>query len=159
MSTSATETREWNRAADKAKDTVGCASDMASHAANAVGAMASQAANDVGTIAGQAASDVGKMAGQAASDVGRKADELTANCGAGIQSFGETMRKNTPQSGYLGTASQAVANTVKDTGHYIEEHKLSGMTADVAQLVKRNPLSAVCIAVGLGWFIGRQLRG
>jgi len=153
------ENREWDRATEKAKDAASCATEMASHAANAVSGMASQAASNLGTMASHAASDVGTMASQAACNVGKQADELTANCGHNIESFGDTIRKNTPSSGYLGAASRAVADTVKESGHYIEEHKLSGMAADVVSVIKKNPLPAVCIALGLGWFLGRQLRG
>jgi len=161
---------EWNQVADKAKDLATTAGECASHTAAAVGTMASQAVSDAGKMASQAAcdvtkmasqaaSDVTKMASQAASDVGRRADDLTASAGAGIEGFGETIRRNTPQSGVFGTASQAVANTVKESGHYLEEHKLSGMAEDIALVIKRNPIPAVCIALGIGWFAGRALRG
>jgi hypothetical protein len=154
-----TENREWTRATEKAKDSANCATEAATHAANAVSSMANQAVSDVSSMASKAASDAATMASQAACNVGKQADELTANCGHQIEGFGETLGRNAPHSGYLGSASQAVANTVKESGHYIEEHKLSGIAADVAQVIKRNPIPAVCIALGLGWFVGRQLRG
>lgn len=127
---------EWTQAAEKAKDAAACATEMASHAASAVGTMASNAA----------------------CDVGKKADELTANAGAGIQGWGDTIAKNTPHSGMLGTASQAVARTVKEGGEYLQEAKLSGLTEDLTQLIKRNPVPAVCVALGLGWLMASRLR-
>jgi hypothetical protein len=126
---------EWNQAADKAKEVAVSVGQMASHAASAVGVMASQAATDVG----------------------RKADEFTASAGVGIQGLGDRLGKQAPQSGLLGSVSHAAARTVKEGGEYIENAKLSGMTEDIAQLVRRNPIPAVLIAIGLGWFVGRKL--
>ncbi len=141
------EKQEWVQAADKAKEAAASVSEMASHAASAVGAMASQAAYDVGA-----------MASQAASDVGKKADGLTASAGVGIQGLGDRLSENGPQTGMLGSASHAVAKTVKDSGEYLEGAKLSGMSKDVAQLIRQNPIPAVLIAVGLGWFVASKIK-
>ena len=127
---------EWTQAASKAKEAAASVGSMASHASSAVGAMANQAA----------------------CDVGKRADELTANAGVGIQELGNRLSQNAPHAGVLGGASQAVAKTVKDGGQYLEDAKLSGITEDVAQLIRRNPIPAVLIALGLGWFVSRNLR-
>lgn len=127
---------DWNQATNKAREAAASVGEMASHAACAVGSMASHAA----------------------CDVGKKADDLTASAGIGIQELGDRLSKNTPHTGVLGGASQAVARTVKDSGEYLEGAKLSGMTEDFAQLIRKNPLPAVFIALGLGWFVARKLR-
>lgn len=127
---------DWNQATNKARE----------------------AAASVGEMASQAACAVGSMASHAACDVGKKADDLTASAGIGIQELGDRLSKNTPHSGVLGSASQAVARSVKDGGEYLEGAKLSGMTEDFAQLIRKNPLPAVFIALGLGWFVARKLR-
>jgi len=126
---------EWTQAAGKAKEAAASVGEMASHAASAVGAMANQAA----------------------CDVGRKADDLTANAGHSIQELGNRLGRQAPQAGVLGNASQAVARTVQDGGEYLEGAKLSGMTEDIARLIRRNPIPAVLIAIGLGCFVGRKL--
>jgi hypothetical protein len=128
--------QDWAQAADKAKEAAAFLSEMASRAASAVGAMASQAA----------------------SNVGKNADDLTASAGVGIQGMGDKLSKNTPQAGVLGSLSQAVARTVTDGGEYLEGAKLSGMTEDIVQLIRRNPVPAVLIGIGLGWFAWRKLR-
>ncbi len=127
---------EWNQATNKAREV----------------------ADSVGEMASQAGCAVGAMASQTACDVGRKADDLTVSAGIGIQGLGDRLSKNAPQTGVLGSATQAVAKSVKDGGEYLEGAKFSGMTEDVAQLIRRNPLPAVFIAVGLGWFVARKLR-
>lgn len=150
--------REWAETTEKAKEAASSIGEMAGHAASAVGAMASHAASDVGALASQAACDVGTMASQAACDVGKRADDLTANAGAGIRGFGDTLAKNAPHSGVLGSASQAVAKSVHDGGEYLEHAKLSGMAEDIATIIKRNPIPAVCIALGLGWLMASRMR-
>jgi hypothetical protein len=54
--------------------------------------------------------------------------------------------------------NRPVAKSVKDGGDYLEHAKLSGVTEDIAQLVRRNPIPAVLIAIGLGWFAAHKLR-
>lgn len=147
--------QEWAPTVDKAKKVA----DKAKETAASVGELASDAVAAVGTIASKAASDAGSMASQAACDVGKKADNLTASAGAGIHQWGDSLSKNAPPHGsVLGSASQAVAQSVKDGGDYLEHAKLSGMTEDIAQVVRRNPIPAVLIAIGLGWFAAHKLR-
>jgi hypothetical protein len=119
---------------------------------------AKEAAASVGKMAGHAVSAVGEMASRAASDVGRKADDLTASAGVGIQELGDRLGQNVPHAGYVGSASQAVVRTVKEGGEYLEGAKLSGITEDVARVIRRNPIPAILIAIGLGWFVGRTLK-
>ncbi len=127
---------DWARAADKAKEAAKFLSEIAADAASAVGAMASQAA----------------------STVGKNADDLTASAGVSVQELGDKLSQNTPQAGVLGSASQAVARGVKDGGEYLEDAKLSGMTQDLVQLIRRHPVPAVLIGIGLGWVAWRKLR-
>lgn len=128
--------QEWAQAADKAKAAAVSVGEMASHAASAVG----------------------QMAGHAAADVGRKVDDLATDAGIGIQGLGDRLSKNGPRSGVLGNASQAAARTVKEGGEYLESAKLSGITEDVAQWIRRNPIPAVFMAIGFGWFMARKLK-
>lgn len=126
---------EWNQAGGKAKDAAASAGEMAGHAAMAVSEMASHAA----------------------CEIGKEADALTARAGSGIQELGDRLSRNTPKSGLMGTASQRVAETVKEGGAYVQNAKLSGITEDFAHLIRRNPIAAVCVALSLGWFVGRKL--
>jgi len=105
-----------------------------------------------------AASSVGEMVSNAASNVGKKAEDMTASAGAGIKSFGDTLSHKAPHEGFLGDASQAVARGIKEGGKYIEEAGLGGMADDVTELIRRNPVPAVLIGLGLGFLLGRVLR-
>jgi hypothetical protein len=128
--------QDWQQATDKAKEAASCVGSAASHAVTAVGS----------------------AAGQAASDLGNKADNLAESAGTGIREFGDSISRHTPQSGVLGSAGQAVARTVKEGGEYLEHAKFSGMIDDLAQVIKRNPIPAILIAVSVGCLLGRKMR-
>jgi len=106
----------------------------------------------------EAAGTVGEMVSNAASTVGRKADDFTSSAGTSIKNFGDTLREHTPKEGMLGEASKTVANTTKQVGRYLEEEGLSGMFEDMTNLIRRNPVPAILVGVGLGVLIGRLLR-
>jgi len=130
------------------------AKDVASQAYDKAKDVASQAYDK----AKESASSVGEMVSGAASSVGKKAEDLTASAGSSIRQFGDTLSQKAPHEGMLGNASQTVANTLRDSGKYIEEAGLSGMTEDVTELIRRNPFPAVLVGLGIGFLIGRALR-
>ncbi len=131
---------------------------QAKEAAANVGEAASQAIRTGGELAREAGCAVGALASQAACSVGQKADDLTASAGAGIKGLGDKLSHNAPHSGIMGSASQLMAKSVNEGGQYIQDTKLSGMVEDVAQMIRRNPLQSVFIAIGLGWFVARKMR-
>ena len=75
-----------------------------------------------------------------------------------MQGLGDKLSKNTPHAGVLGNVSQSVASTVKEGGEYLEDAKLSGMTADIVRVIRRYPIPAALIGIGLGWFAWRKLK-
>jgi len=105
----------------------------------------------------EAASSVGEMVSQAASSVGKTADNLTSGAGTQIKNLGDTLAAHTPREGMLGSASQAVASTIKQGGQYLEESGLSGIGEDFTNLIRRNPVPAVLVGIGVGFLIGRAL--
>lgn len=125
--------------------------DQASESAQA-------AASAAGQMAGHAALGVGELAGQAVGEAGRRVDEAVASAGHGIQELGEKLRQRAPQSGPLGAASRAVVRGVQESGEYLEESKLTGMTEDVSNLIRKHPIPSLLIGIGIGWFVGRKLK-
>jgi len=135
------------QAVDKAKDMAGQAVDKAKD-------VAGQAVDR----AKEAASSVGEMISHTASNVGRKADDLTSSAGSSIKNFGDTIREHAPKEGMIGDAAKTVAGTTNQVGRYLEEEGLSGMFEDMTSLIKRNPIPAILVGVGLGVLIGRVMR-
>jgi hypothetical protein len=104
------------------------------------------------------ASNVGQAVGGVATNVGHKVDEAAGSVGSGMHNLGEKMREKGPESGFIGKASQAVANTLEEGGRYLQEKRLSGMAEDLAGVIRRNPIPALLIGVGLGFLLARTLR-
>jgi hypothetical protein len=119
-------------------------------------------AGEMASAAGQKASEfaaaAGEKASEVASSVGQKAENATAAVGGGMKSLAGTIRENAPRGGVLGSVSDSVAHTLEGGGRYLEEHGLSGMGKDMAEMVRRNPLPALLIGIGLGYLLARATR-
>jgi len=124
---------------DKAKDVAHTVADKAKDAASAVGSMVSGAASSTATA------------------VGKKADDWTSSAGGGVRSLGETIKEKGPHGGMLGSATKAVGDTLAEGGRYVEEEGLSGMMDDLSEVIRRNPMPAVLVGIGIGFLIGRVL--
>jgi hypothetical protein len=108
-------------------------------------------AKDLASSAQQSASDLASAAGQ-------RARETTSSVGSGMQSFAHTLRENLPREGMMGRASSAVADTLESSGRYIQEEGLGGMMDDLSGVIRRNPIPAVLVGIGVGFLLGRTLR-
>ena len=106
----------------------------------------------------QAASGVADKARDVASNLGHKAENATEAVGSGMQSLAGTIRDKAPQGGFLGGAASGVAGALDSSGRYLEEQGLSGMADDVTNLIRRNPIPAMLIGVGLGFLLARITR-
>jgi aspartokinase-like uncharacterized kinase len=109
-----------------------------------------------------AVSQTGEAISQAASTaahaVGQKAEDATSAVGGGIQTLADKVRDQGPNQGMLGSATRTVADSLDQAGQYIEDKHLAGMMDDVTGLIKRNPLPAILVGIGIGFLIGRTLR-
>jgi hypothetical protein len=115
----------------------------------------------VGGVINQAretAAQVGEQARQAGSTVVNKADEMAGRVGSGLESAAGTIRSNAPSSGMLGGAASRVADTLESGGRYLEVEGVSGLANDLTNLIKRNPIPALLIAVAFGVLIARATR-
>jgi len=143
---STTMKKEGQNLTNQAKDVAGQAVDTAKD-------LAGQAADKAKDLAGQAGSAISS----AASTVGHKAEDATSAVGHGIQNLGGQVRDSGPHAGMLGTATRTVADTLEGTGQYIADKNLSGMMDDVTGLIKRNPIPALLLGLGIGFLVGRAL--
>jgi len=112
---------------------------------------AKEAANYVGEQAKSAL----HSAQETASAMGQRAEDATHAAGAGIKSLGSTVRDYAPQGNVVRGAATAVADTLESTGKYLEEEGLAGMAGDLTSLIKRNPIPALFIGIGVGFLLAR----
>jgi hypothetical protein len=98
------------------------------------------------------------VASSAAHSAAQKADSAVGSVGSGMESLAGTIRQHAPDSGMLRTASQKVARGLESGGRYLQEEGLSGIGEDLTNLIRRNPIPALLIGLGLGFLVGRALR-
>ncbi|HTU91082.1 MAG TPA: hypothetical protein VMF69_13475 [Gemmataceae bacterium] len=115
---------------------------------------ASQAGEKVQQATAAAMSKAQELAGTAS----RRVDEATAALGERVRSAAGTIRERGPREGMLGTASGAVAESLESTGRYIEEEGVLGMVEDLTELVRRNPIPAMLVGVGIGFMLAKMFR-
>jgi ElaB/YqjD/DUF883 family membrane-anchored ribosome-binding protein len=124
--------------------------DIRSHVENAV----SQASEQAQQAAATALSKVQEMANTA----GKKVEEAAAALGECVKSAGGTLRDRGPHQGMLSTATNTVADSLETTGRYIQEEGIRGMAHDLTDLIRRNPIPAMLVGVGIGFVLARMLR-
>jgi gas vesicle protein len=104
------------------------------------------------------ASQAGQAVGNVASKVGQKAEDTTASIGSGMQDLGKKVREKGPESGFFGKATESVAGALEQGGKYLEEKNLSGMGEDLSNMIRRNPVPAVLVGIGIGFLLARTMR-
>jgi len=133
--------------ADKAKDTATSTMDRA---------------KDLAATAGDKAKDLASNAADKAKDFGRSAADMAENAtskvGHGLEAAAGTLRDKAPHEGMMGTAASKVADTLEKGGRYLEEEGLSGIAEDLTGLIKRNPIPALLVGVGIGYLLAQALR-
>jgi len=106
----------------------------------------------------QAASSAMSKAQEMAGTASKRVDEATAALGERVRSAGSTLRERGPHEGMLGTATGSVADSLEQTGRYIQEEGLVGMAEDVTELIRRNPIPAMLVGVGIGFMLAKLFR-
>jgi hypothetical protein len=144
--------------ADKAKDvasnTADKAKDFASHTADKAKDIAGQAADKAKDFASHTA-DQAKHLGTSAVNM---ADTATARVGSGVESMADKLRDKAPREGMMHDAASKVADTLERSGRYLQEEGLSGITDDLTNVIKRNPIPALLVGIGIGYLIAHALR-
>lgn len=102
-----------------------------------------------------AASCFARVAGGAASYLGQKSEIAAAVVGSGLKSLGNTLRAHAPETGTVGQASATMAESLETTGRYLRGERLGIVVGGMTNLIRRNPISAVLIGVGVGVVICR----
>jgi len=139
------------------------ASDMASAAMEKVkdaGSSAADKARDFASTAADKARDAASTAADKARDVastlGHKADDATSAVSGGMKNLAGTIRENLPHSGVLGSASSTLADTLDSSSRYLQEEGLKGMSEDLTNLIRRNPIPALFVGIGIGYLLARS---
>jgi ElaB/YqjD/DUF883 family membrane-anchored ribosome-binding protein len=114
---------------------------------------------NVGEKAREAASNLGDKARDSAAALKERADDTLSTVGQKMTSLGENLREKAPREGMLGSAASTMADNLRSSGRYLQEHNLDGMGRDVENLIRQYPIRALLIGVGVGCLLGMALRG
>jgi hypothetical protein len=112
-------------------------------------------AEHAGSEAADKAKDALKHAGDAA---GEAADAGAAAVGGGMKSLAGTIRHQGPQEGMLGDATSTVAKTLEQGGKYLQKEGLTGMADDLSEIIRKNPIPAVLVGIGVGFMLAQLTR-
>ena len=115
-----------------------------------------------GSISGSSTAGIQQTVGTLAEDTQAKGRELNtraheakAAVGKKMGSLAETIRRNAPQEGSVGSATQSVANRLSAAGSYLEEHTFEDFSKDMTSIIQRYPLQSLLVGVGIGYLISR----
>jgi len=86
------------------------------------------------------------------------ADNATSRVGSRVESMADKLRDNAPREGVVHDAASKVADTLERSGRYLQEEGLSGMANDLTGVIKRNPIPALLVGIGIGYLIAHALR-
>lgn len=114
-------------------------------------------ASKTGDAVKDAASTVAHRAADAGSFIAHKAEDATSAVGGEMKSLAGAIRDKGPHDGMLGNASSAVASTLDTCGRELQEHGLSGIADDITNTVRRHPIPAILIGVGVGFLLARVI--
>jgi len=103
----------------------------------------------------QAASSAMDTARSTASNLGHKAEDATHSAGGGMKSLADSLRDKAPQGGMLGAAAGSLASCLESGGQYLQQEGLSGMAGDMTSLIRRNPIPAMFVGMGIGFLLAR----
>jgi hypothetical protein len=114
--------------------------------------------NSAMETAKETAASVAGTVGDWASTAGTKVEDAVSAVGSGMESLSGTIRQNAPREGVLGTAACSVADTLESGGRFLRQEGLSGAADEITSLIRRNPIPAVLIGIGIGFLLSRATR-
>jgi hypothetical protein len=150
-----------NKSEERSGSTGFSGGDLKNKALDAGQAAADKAQDFASTAAHKvqdAASNVAQRASDLASNVGQRADDAVSSMATGMKSLAGTIREHTPNSGMVGTASSTVADKLEGGSRYLQEHGFSGIGQDITNMIRRNPLPALFIGIGIGFLLAQATR-
>lgn len=123
-----------SNARDKVQDAASSVMDTAKQAGQSVMDSARDMASSASSGVSQAAGYVSDKASQATGYVGERAGDAKSAVGTGIQTVGDY---------------------IEHGGKYLQDQDFQGIAGDIATLIRRNPIPALLIGLGVGFLLAR----
>jgi uncharacterized protein YjbJ (UPF0337 family) len=102
--------------------------------------------------------------GQTREQAEREVDRRLSEYGSGGGAIGSNLRSRVDELGATvsskaGEAAGAMANRVQSARSYLQERDFDELTGDIVAWVRRYPIQACLIGIGLGYLIARTIGG
>lgn len=140
---------------EKAHDVKDAAFEKAGEMKDNLADKAKSAASAVADKASEMASSMSHQASTAATAVGDSVEKGVQGVGCGMKSLAGSIREHAPSEGMLHQAGASVADSLESGGRYLQEEGLSGMADELTGIIRKNPIPAVLIGVGIGFMLAR----
>lgn len=112
-------------------------------------------ADKILTAGKDAANQVKERASLFAGEVQGGVDDAISSLGTRTRNVADSVRNVTPSA--LSSTGERVAGVIESGGHYLEEKGATGIINDASKLIKKYPLTSLCIGFGAGVVIARKL--
>jgi uncharacterized protein YjbJ (UPF0337 family) len=80
----------------------------------------------------------------------------TGVVGEKMTSLAGVIRENAPSQGTMNSAATAVANQLDTAGSYLQSASWENMTKDLSDVIRRYPLQALLVGLGIGYLMARN---
>jgi len=111
-----------------------------------------------GTTTEQQNADARATAEEMAASAADKAAQSMSAVGEKIGSLADVIRDKAPHEGAMGSAATTVANKLEAAGSYLQEKKVDHMVGDLTSMIRRYPIPALLIGLGLGYLLAGRTR-
>jgi len=115
-------------------------------------------AQTAGTALDEKSDEARVVADEMAAAAAAKAGQSMSAVGEKIGSLAETIRGRAPHEGAMGTAATTVANKLDAAGSYLQEKDVDHMMGDLTGVIRRYPIPALLIGLGIGYLLAGRAR-
>lgn len=90
------------------------------------------------------------------STLAAKANETTQYVGEQVEKLGKSIHQQAPQEGVLRTVTEVVAESLENTGAYLQDASVQDAATAMTNLVRQHPLSSLTLSIGIGYWLARN---
>lgn len=111
-----------------------------------------------GTAFDEATAKAKGTAEEAAAAAAATAAQSVSAVGEKIGSLADVIREKAPHEGAMGTAATTVANKLGAAGSYLQQKNMDHMVGDLTGMIRRYPIPALLIGLGIGYLLAGRSR-
>jgi ElaB/YqjD/DUF883 family membrane-anchored ribosome-binding protein len=109
------------------------------------------------TRAHDAVDTVHDQAQRMAHDAEATLDGASATLSEGLSTAAGRLRAGASGDGMIGSAAGSVADRLEAAASFLRDHNLRSIVSDARGLVRRRPIQASILGLGIGYLLGRGL--